>query len=420
METEQTKDRRNQMILIIIGCLVYSFAYTGRYSYNANISPIMDFYSVTRAEAGLTSTCFFFAYGAGQLIHAIFCKYYPRKYVIPTVLGVSAILNLLVFCGVPFAAIKYLWLINGLCQSVLWPVLVLVLSDTLDSDMMKRAVFAMSLAVVIGTAISYGGSALFNLFDLFQGAFLMGAVLMVAIGLVWLIGYDTLTAHGVCKGDAGPAQTEKRNSRKTDKALIGLVAVCALFIALENLIKDGLNTWTPVLLKDRFNLGDSLSIILTVVLPLCGVFGAMLALRMNRKIKDFRALNGCLFLMLTVCICGILFSMKSGGAIPTVLFLGAVSCFAHGINSIMTSIMPFALRDRINPGFLAGLLNSAGYVGSTASAYGLGLIADRTDWNTVMVLLLFVSVGASVLAWGTVLATYLHGRKHSLKPDEGP
>ena len=399
------------MILIIIGCLVYSFSYAGRYSYNANISPIMSFYQVSRAEAGLTGTCFFFAYGAGQLIHAIFCKYYPRKYVIPAVLGVSAILNIVVFCGVPFAAIKYLWLINGLCQSVLWPVLVLVLSDTMDSDMMKRAVFAMSLTVVIGTAISYGGSALFNLFDFFQGAFLMGAGLMVAIGLAWLIGYDTLTAHGVCKDDAEQAKPETGTKRKADKALIGLVAACALFVALENLIKDGLNTWTPVLLKDRFNLGDSLSIVLTIVLPLCGVFGAMLALRMNRKIKDFRALNGCFFLMLTVCICGILFSMNFGGMIPTVLLLGAVSCFAHGINSIITSMMPFALRDRINPGFLAGFLNSAGYVGSTASAYGLGLIADRTDWNTVMYLLLFVSVGASVLAWGTVLASYLHGRR---------
>lgn len=377
METEQTKDRRNQMILIIIGCLVYSFAYTGRLSYNANISPIMDFYSVTRAEAGLTGTCFFFAYGAGQLIHAIFCKYYPRKYIIPAVLGVSAVLNMVVFCGVPFAAIKYLWLINGLCQSVLWPVLVLVLSDTMDSDMMKRAVFAMGLTFVIGTAVSYGGSALFNLFDFFQGAFLMGAALMVVIGLAWLIGYDTLTAHGVCKGDAGPAQTEKRNSRKTDKALIGLVAVCSLFIALEKLIKDGVNTWTPVLLKDRFHLGDSLSIVLTVILPLCGVFGTMLALHMNRKIKDFRALNGCLFLMLTACICGVLVSMRFGGVFSTVLFFGAVYCFGSGINSILTSIMPFALRDRINPGFLAGLLNSAGYVGSTVSSYGLGLIADR-------------------------------------------
>lgn len=417
MNAKQLTLKRKQQILIVIACLVYSFAYTGRYSYNANIAPIMAFYNVTRAEAGLTGTFFFFAYGAGQLIHAIFCRFYPRKYIIPGVLGVSAILNIAVFCGVPFGAIKYLWLLNGICQSVLWPTLVLVLSDTMDSVMMKRAVFAMSLTVVIGTVISYGGSAIFNLFDFFRGAFLLGAVLMVAIGIAWLIGYDTLTVENAGLAEAHAASSEATTAgsgsrkRAANGALIGLFAVCGLFMAVDNFVKDGLNTWTPVILKERFGVGDSLSIVLTVALPFCGVFGAMLALRMNRKIKDFRALSGSLLLLLSVCICGILLSMKLESMVLTVAFLGVVSCFAHGINSIMTSIMPFAMRDKVNPGFLAGLMNSAGYVGSTASAYGLGVIADRTDWNTVMYILLFASVGVTLLAWGTVLLGHLRKRR---------
>ena len=421
MNAKQLTLKRKQQILIVIACLVYSFAYTGRYSYNANIAPIMAFYNVTRAEAGLTGTFFFFAYGAGQLIHAIFCRFYPRKYIIPGVLGVSAILNIAVFCGVPFGAIKYLWLLNGICQSVLWPTLVLVLSDTMDSVMMKRAVFAMSLTVVIGTVISYGGSAIFNLFDLFRGAFLLGAVLMVAIGIAWLIGYDTLTVENAGLAEAQAASSEATTAgggsrkRAANGALIGLFAVCGLFMAVDNFVKDGLNTWTPVILKERFGVGDSLSIVLTVALPFCGVFGAMLALRMNRKIKDFRALSGSLLLLLSVCICGILLSMKLESMALTVAFLGVVSCFAHGINSIMTSIMPFAMRDKVNPGFLAGLMNSAGYVGSTASAYGLGVIADRTDWNTVMYILLFASVGVTLLAWGTVLLGHLRKRRTGQK-----
>ena len=417
MNAKQLTLKRKQQILIVIACLVYSFAYTGRYSYNANIAPIMAFYNVTRAEAGLTGTFFFFAYGAGQLIHAIFCRFYPRKYIIPGVLGVSAILNIAVFCGVPFGAIKYLWLLNGICQSVLWPTLVLVLSDTMDSVMMKRAVFAMSLTVVIGTVISYGGSAIFNLFDFFRGAFLLGAVLMVAIGIAWLIGYDVLTLENAGLAEAHAASSEATTAgggsrkRAANGALIGLFAVCGLFMAVDNFVKDGLNTWTPVILKERFGVGDSLSIVLTVALPFCGVFGAMLALRMNRKIKDFRALSGSLLLLLSVCICGILLSMKLESMALTVAFLGVVSCFAHGINSIMTSIMPFAMRDKVNPGFLAGLMNSAGYGGSTASAYGLGVIADRTDWNTVMYILLFASVGVTLLAWGTVLLGHLRKRR---------
>lgn len=397
--------KRKQQLLILLACLTYSFAYTGRYSYNANITLITAFYGVSNSEAGLIGTVFFFAYGVGQLTHAFLCRYYPKRYIIPGVLAISAILNLAVFVGVPFAAFKYLWLVNGICQSVLWPTLILTMSDNLEPCMMRHATFVMSLTPVIGTVITYGGSALLNLFGQFRAAFLLGACLMLAIGLTWLILYEKLTPPVEQATKQTPAAGEPAKQTKTAaRAPIGVIAVCGVLSAVDNFVKDGLNTWTPAILKSRFGLGDSLSIILTVALPFCGMFGAMLALRMNRKIKDFRALCGCFLVCLCLCIGGILLGMQGNSAAVTILFLGIVSCFAHGINSIMTSIMPFALRDSVNAGLLAGLLNSAGYIGSTASAYGLGLLSDNGGWNAVMNTLLFVAIGATVLAWGTVLA----------------
>lgn len=407
--------KRKQQILILFACLAYSFAYTGRYSYNANITLITDFYGVSNSDAGLIGTVFFFAYGVGQLAHAFLCKYYPKRYIIPGVLALSASLNLAVFAGAPFAAFKYLWLANGICQSVLWPTLILTMSDSLEPCMMRHATFVMSLTPVIGTVIAYGGSALFNLFGQFRAAFLLGACLMLAIGLAWLIFYEKLTPPvGQPTKQTLNADEPAKQTKAAARAPIGVIAVCGVLIAVDNFVKDGLNTWTPAILKSRFGLGDSLSIILTVALPFCGMFGAMLALRMNRKIKDFRALSGCFLACLCLCIGGILLGMQWNSAAVTVLFLGVVSCFAHGINSIMTSIMPFALRDSVNAGLLAGLLNSAGYIGSTASAYGLGLLADNGGWNAVMNTLLLVAIGATVLAWGTVLVSFRHRRRKSM------
>ena len=73
---------KKQKLLILLCCLVYSFAYAGRYSYSANIGSIIDFYGITRAEAGVVSTFFFFSYGVGQLLNAFLCKFYPKRYVI--------------------------------------------------------------------------------------------------------------------------------------------------------------------------------------------------------------------------------------------------------------------------------------------------------------------------------------------------
>lgn len=211
----QTNDSKKKAAdLIVVCCMVYGFAYAGRYGYNANIAPIMEFYGVTRAEAGLVSTCFFFSYGAMQLIHGILCRFYPKKIVIPAALFLSAVLNLAVFFQPPFAAIKYLWLVNGICQSVLWPSLVLTLGETLEPGMMKQAVLVISLATMFGTLISYGGSALFNLFAFFRGSFLLGAVLTVLIGLIWLFSYDRLTAVRYAAPPAEETTTAKTAGKR--------------------------------------------------------------------------------------------------------------------------------------------------------------------------------------------------------------
>ena len=284
---KQMTAKRKQQILIVVCCMVYGFAYAGRYGYNANIAPIMEFYGITRAEAGLVSTCFFFAYGTMQLVHGILCRFYPKKIVIPAALFLSAALNLTVFFQPPFAAIKYLWLVNGICQSVLWPSLVLTLGETLEPGMMKQAVFVISLATMFGTLISYGGSALFNLFAFFRGSFLLGAVLTVLIGLIWLFSYDRLTAERYV-ASAGEITTAEKSRKALGGGLVGFLSVCVLFAAVCNFVKDGLSTWTPVILKEQFGLGDSASMILTLILPVFGLFGSMLALAVNRKIRDYR------------------------------------------------------------------------------------------------------------------------------------
>ena len=399
-DPEQKKSERRQTVFIILCCLVYSFAYAGRYSYSANIAPVMNHYGVTHAEAGLVGTFFFFAYGGGQLLNGILCKYYNKKIVISAALFLSAVINGILIFDVPFAIIKYLWLLNGITQSVLWPSLILAESETLDAKMLKRAVFLMSFSVLLGTLLAYGGSALFNLIGSFRLSFLSGAVLMTVIGLVWLFSYRRLTAYP--SANAAPeAMTEdgEKKGRAVAGALVGLIVVSCVFAIVDNFVKDGMNTWMPVILKEAYGFGDSISIVLTLVLPIFGVFGSALALQTNRWLKDFRAVIGFLYFMLAIVLLGILYALRAENTL--ILFLvcqGALSCLTHGVNAVLTSIMPFALREKINSGFLAGLLNACCYVGSTASAYGLGKIADGTGWDPVILILLFTAAGAAILA----------------------
>ena len=149
------------MLLIALCWIAYTCAYLGKYSYSSNTIKVITHYGVTKADAGLISTMFFIAYGVGQVINGLCCKFYSKKYMVGGALLVSAAINGVLYLDVPFWSIKYLWLVNGIAQSVLWPTLVLTLGTYLTQSKLKSAVLVMATTVAFGTAIAYALSALF-------------------------------------------------------------------------------------------------------------------------------------------------------------------------------------------------------------------------------------------------------------------
>ena len=58
-----TNNKKQSYLLIFLGWLVYTFSYLGKVNYSANITQIIDFYGITKSQAGMVPTFFFFAYG---------------------------------------------------------------------------------------------------------------------------------------------------------------------------------------------------------------------------------------------------------------------------------------------------------------------------------------------------------------------
>ena len=72
--SKQISNRSKVGFLIFLGWLVYSMSYLGKVNYSANITQIIDFYGISKTQAGAVPTFFFFAYGIGQIFNGIFCK----------------------------------------------------------------------------------------------------------------------------------------------------------------------------------------------------------------------------------------------------------------------------------------------------------------------------------------------------------
>lgn len=384
----ENKDKNGANLLITLGWVIYTVSYLGKVNYSANITQIIDFYGVTKSEAGIAPTLFFFAYGIGQVVNGFLCRKYNIKWMIFCSLFVSAIINFTVAISSDFFIIKWLWMINGFVLSVLWPTLIRLLSEVLPRKDFGKSSIVMGSTVASGTLMIYGLSSIFAQFNKFKLAFYMAAISDFIVAVLWLFVYKKaikMSTNEKSKDEVvencvkSSNFTDSQNTIDWHSFFITISIICFCSVCV-NLIKDGLTTWVPSILKEEFFIKDSLSILLTVLLPVVAIFGNAFAHRIHKKIPDYITHCFIVFMLMGVFIIDIIVCLRIKQALFTLIGLITVSFFASSLNSLITNIFPMLMSGKINSGLYAGVLNGFCYLGSTISSFGLGYIAENFGW----------------------------------------
>jgi len=394
--------KRTQTAVILLCWAAYTAAYIGRLNFNAYIEPIRDQLGASKTELGLVSSFFFFSYGAGQLIHGILSRKYNTRWSVAAALFGSAAVNVAMAVCPGVAAMKYIWLLNGAFQSILWSSLIKTLSDRLSDDMLPKAIVVMSTTAALGTFLAYGMSALLAAGGAaYRWVFYLPAVLLTVIGAVWFLLLKKADT-ALQSSEAAYAPAPKKRPKLTP--VFVTMAFLTMFAAIANgFIKDGVTTWTPSILKENYGMPESLSIFITVFLPLIAIFGAMLSTRLHKRQKNTSVLNGLLYGAEAVVLLLVLFVTRArstaGNPVFLILLFGASAMLMAAVNNVITSIIPIYLRDTMDSGLLAGVLDTFCYVGSTLSTALLGYIADHGTWNHVFWCLFLFGAAACLLCW---------------------
>ncbi len=386
-KTENKKENR----IIFICCLAYTAAYVGRLNFNASIVAIISDLGVTKAEAGLVSSFFFFAYGAGQLINGILSQKYNAKIMIFLSLILSSVFNLLMPLCNDISLMKYIWLGNGIVQSVLWSTLIKTLSDFVTDKKLPKAILAMSTTVAIGTFLAYGISSISVKNGNWQTVFYVASTIVFISAFIWLFLFGP---------SRKPVSVEKTN--KSEKIKAGKIVLLSLFLAAfagvaNGFIKDGITTWVPSVLYEEFGVSQSFSILLTLCLPLVSTLGAAIAKKVHEKISSHAAMN-LIFYLISASLCaGILLSLRIHNIFVIMICFIGVACGMAMINNVITSMFALDHRKMLNAGFAAGLLNTFCYVGSTATSYTLGAVSQVFGWKAVFIIMLCVCLVAATV-----------------------
>lgn len=397
MKIQKEKISKNALKLALLCCFVYFVAYIGRLSYSANIVMIREFFVIDKGTAGIAGTCLFISYGVGQVFNGLMCKRYNPRYAITIALVGSSLCNLLVAFtdSSSFYLVCIFWFVNGFTQSILWSSIIRMLNRNLASIHLRKAIIIMGLPVSLGTFTVYGISSLFASINLsFKFVFIVASVLMLIMACIWLVLVDKFKNNCAKERDeldgamTEPQSIEKKDKKHLPQGFIAIFSILALFAVVNNFIKDGVTTWTPSILKEKYNLDDAISTFLTLFLPLFAVFGSILAVNLSKKFKSYITICGIFYTSAFVFMLLVVLFIDLPIWIITIICFILVSMSMAAVNNVLTSIFPMLYSKDINAGTLAGVLDGFCYVGSAITTYGLGSISDRWGWDTVFVLLL--------------------------------
>ena len=416
-ERMRVLNKKNGAFLIFICCLTYSTAYVGRLGYGANLDIIKTAFGASNDAVGIVSSFYFFSYALGQLLNSVLSKYYNPKYVVTAAMIVSALSNLGIGLLPELGAMKYVWLINGIAQSMLWCNLLNVQSKYLSSKHISLCIICMSVTYGIGTLVCYGLSALMAFLGIsWRVTFCTIAGLVFVVGMTYFFSLRHIEHEFHGKGAefeevpvpaaSAPAEGEQKKFRLYTGVFCSVLVFAAFGAFGAAFIRDGVVNWLPTILREDFGVEASLSIILTMILPLLSILGAFLVKALKKRVRGNLFLESAFFLVATLSLLGIVFSYPARSIAVTVAFFALMYLAICSIVNLTTSIIPFSVRQYGNVGSLSALLDACCYAGSVCSTYGLGVIAEQSfDWAGVIRLIaIFAGVAVAVTFIGSLLA----------------
>ncbi len=366
--------------VVALGFLVYFFSYAMRLDYSASIVAIVSDLKITNTMASAAVTGSFITYGVGQVICGIIGdKVSPTKMISVAMLGTVLVNTLVSFCS-NIWVITALWCINGVCQAMIWPPLTRFISEQVGTEKYANAVTVAGLSVSTGTIFVYLFVPVVLKYTIWRNVFRCMSVFGVVMMLIWFF-----ATRGIKMGKA--AGVKKADSNKTI-SVFGLIALAGLIpiflaIALQGILRDGIQTWLPSLVNKQFNLDESSSVLSAAILPVFSMVCVLVANTLNNKIKHELKTAAIMFGFSFIATIPIVLGVKL--PIITIICAALISASMHGVNHMLIALIPknFAKYGMVST--FSGILNACTYIGASVSSYGFATISDNFGWNAVLI-----------------------------------
>lgn len=401
--------------IIALCSIVYFVSYFSRKDFAAVMAGMISEGAIDRVNAGLVGTMLFAFYGVGQLLSGYLGDKIKPKYLIMLGLSVTAVCNA-IMPFVPEGIMIAVWGINGLAQAMLWPPIVKILSHYLDHKTYVTANLVVTAAAHVATAILYAFVPLCLTFMSWESVFIVASILAFTSMIVFVIAMRIIMPDNVeeKENNTEKGQSPAPVSSKTDCNILSVMKESGIFtvfvcIIVVGFLRDGIESWLPMLYSEAFGRDVSESTLVSIILPIFSIASISVVTVLHRKGVLRNEVSGS----------AILFGLSLVSAIPLTIFVsmdgtffGIVSLFLtaficgamHGANFLLISCLPGRFAKFGRAATVSGVCNSCVYIGAAISTYGIALVSKAMGWSVT------VLTWCGILAIGILFAFFSYKR----------
>lgn len=395
---KKTSDLSKSKRLAYLLFTVYIIAYIGRHNYSAALTEIVASGLFTKSQAGIIGTVYFIAYGSGQIIFGYIAdRFSPYKLITFGLFG-AAISNFSMMLAPNITAMAIIWGINGLSQSVLWPACFYLISNIMTEKYRKKACLVMSVAVPVGTILAYffSGTAIKNGW---KAAFFLPSIILVLMGIIFIFAASYFRKN--LKPEEKTVMEQKKNSSSKVyfKALLSSGVIVIFFpILLHGMLRDGLTAWVPTMIRETYGTNSSISVFVSVVLPVINLSGAYISMFIYEKLtKRNEVTAGFISLALGIIPTVILLFLKYINMYTSVFSLALATTCMTSFNHIILTVLPLKFARIGKASTLTGTMNALTYAGCASSNLVFGFSSEHWGWSSTVIIWLSIFVIAAII-----------------------
>ena len=386
---QKEKGRISAGFIFVLFAFTYFISYITRINYGAVISEMVTQTGLAKSELSVALTGCAITYGVGQLISGYFGDKVRPKLLITLGLCVTTAMNFLIpLCSHP-SQMLVVWCINGFAQAFMWPPMVKLMTALLTAEEYARGSVKVSWGSSFGTIFVYLVSPIIIAAASWKYVFTVSALMGLIGIIIW---------YRLCPDVEVAPKQKVQTDGKSDKFSFPVVLLfIMLAIALQGILRDGVQTWMPSYLSETFGLENEIAILTGVVLPIFSILCYQASSALYTKV--FPNAMVCATVIFGVAAGSALllyiFAEKNP-AISVVLSALLTGCM-HGVNVILICMVPACFSHTGRVAAISGMLNACTYVGSAASNYLFPLVSENLGWGaTVFMWVVIAGLGAAI------------------------